>query len=46
MILQYAMGFPQALENSWSPELGFAVIILYIAGFALLAKTKAVWRED
>ena len=46
LILQYAMGFPQALENSWSPELGFAVIILYIVGFALLAKTKAVWRED
>jgi ABC-type multidrug transport system permease subunit len=46
LILQYAMGFPQALENSWSHELGFAVIILYIVGFALLAKTKAVWRED
>jgi ABC-2 type transport system permease protein len=46
LILQYAMGFPQALENSWSLELGFAIIILYIVGFALLAKTKAVWREN
>jgi ABC-2 type transport system permease protein len=46
LILQYAMGFPQALENSWSPELGFAVIIAYIIGFALLARTKAIWREN
>src|ERR671911_1386871 len=46
LILQYAMGFPQTLENSWSSELGFAVIIAYIIGFALLAETKAIWREN
>jgi ABC-2 type transport system permease protein len=46
LILQYAMGFPQTLGNSWSPELGFAVIIAYIIGFALLARTKAIWREN
>jgi ABC-2 type transport system permease protein len=44
LILQYAMGFPQTL--GWSPELGFAVIIAYIIGFALLARTKAIWREN
>jgi ABC-2 type transport system permease protein len=46
LILQHTMGFPQSLEDGWSPELGFAVIIAYIVGFALLAKTKAVWREN
>lgn len=46
LILQHAMGVPQALGDGWSPALGFAVIIAYIVGFALLAKTKAVWREN
>ena len=46
LILQHTMGFPQSLDDGWSPELGFAVIIAYIVGFALLAKTKAVWREN
>jgi ABC-2 type transport system permease protein len=45
LILQYAMGVPQALGDSWSPELGLAIIIAYIVGFSFLAKTKAVWRE-
>jgi ABC-2 type transport system permease protein len=45
LILQYAMGVPQALEEGWSPELGLAIIVAYIVGFALLAKTKAIWRE-
>jgi hypothetical protein len=40
------MGFPQELGDSWSLEIGFAVIIAYIVGFALLAATKAVWREN
>jgi ABC-2 type transport system permease protein len=44
LILQYGMGTPQTLEG-WSPEMGFAVISAYMAGFALIAKTKAVWRE-
>jgi hypothetical protein len=38
------MGVPQTLVG-WSPEIGFAVIFAYMIGFALLAKTKAVWRE-
>jgi ABC-2 type transport system permease protein len=44
LILQHGMGVPQDLEG-WSPEVGFAVIFAYMVGFALLAKTKAVWRE-
>src|ERR671921_2567408 len=46
LILQYTMGFPQELGDSWSLEIGFAVIIAYIVGFALLAATKAIWREN
>lgn len=46
LILQYTMGFPQELGDTWSLEIGFAVIIAYIVGFALLAATKAVWREN
>jgi ABC-2 type transport system permease protein len=44
LILQHGMGVSQTLEG-WSPEIGFAVIFAYMIGFALLAKTKAVWRE-
>ena len=44
LILQHGMGVPQTLEG-WSLEIGFAVIFAYMIGFALLAKTKAVWRE-
>ncbi|HZA48603.1 MAG TPA: ABC transporter permease [Nitrososphaera sp.] len=44
LILQHGMGISQTLEG-WSPEIGFAVIFAYMIGFALLAKTKAVWRE-
>jgi ABC-2 type transport system permease protein len=44
LILQYGMGAPQILDG-WSLEMGFAVIFAYMVGFALLAKTKAVWRE-
>jgi ABC-2 type transport system permease protein len=46
LIIQHTMGFPQELGDGWSPELGFVVIIAYIVGFALLAETKAVWREN
>jgi ABC-2 type transport system permease protein len=46
LILQYAIGNPPAVVDGWSPEIGFAVIIVYIVGFALLAMTKAVWREN
>jgi ABC-2 type transport system permease protein len=44
LILQHGMGVSQTLEG-WSPGIGFAVIFAYMVGFALLAKTKAVWRE-
>lgn len=44
LILQHGMGVPQTLAG-WSPEIGFSVIFAYMIGFALLAKTKAVWRE-
>jgi ABC-2 type transport system permease protein len=44
LILQHGMGIPQDLEG-WSPAIGFAVIFAYVIGFALLAQTKAVWRE-
>ena len=44
LMLQHGMGVPQAVEG-WSPGIGFAVIFVYLIGFALLAKTKAVWRE-
>ena len=46
LILQHAIGNPPVVEDDWSPEIGFAVIIVYIVGFALLAKTRAVWREN
>jgi ABC-2 type transport system permease protein len=46
LILQYTMGLPQTMGSSWSPEIGFTVLIVYIVGFALLAKTKGVWRES
>jgi ABC-2 type transport system permease protein len=45
LILRHGMGAPQILEG-WSPEIGFAVIFVYMVGFALLAKLKAVWREN
>jgi ABC-2 type transport system permease protein len=44
LILQQGMGTPQELEG-WSPAIGFTVIFVYMIGFALLAQTKAVWRE-
>ena len=46
LILQHAIGNPPAVGDDWSPEIGFAVIIVYIVGFVLLAKTRAVWREN
>jgi ABC-2 type transport system permease protein len=44
LILQQGMGIPEDL-GGWSPPIGFAVIFAYVIGFALLAQSKAAWRE-
>jgi len=44
LMLQYVMGKPT--PDFWSPGLGFAVQVAYLIGFVLLAKTKAIWREN
>jgi ABC-2 type transport system permease protein len=43
MTLQYIMGLPTPAE--WSVGLGYAVQVVYLVGFVVLAKTKALWRE-
>jgi ABC-2 type transport system permease protein len=43
LMLQYIMGIPTPEE--WNLELGLAVQVIYLVGFVLLAKTKAVWRD-
>ena len=43
LILQYTMGFP--VPKNWSITLGVGVQIIYLVGFVVLAKTKAIWRE-
>lgn len=44
LMLQYIMGMPTA--DDWSLGFGFAVQIAYLVGFIMLAKTKAIWREN
>ena len=44
LMLQYVMSKPT--PDFWSPGLGFAVQVAYLIGFVLLAKTKAIWREN
>lgn len=44
IILQYIMGVPA--PHGWSLGLGFAILIGYFVMFGLVAKLKAVWRED
>jgi ABC-2 type transport system permease protein len=44
LILQYITGLQT--PKDWSPGLGFGVLVLYLIGFLVLAKTKAVWREN
>jgi ABC-2 type transport system permease protein len=44
LILQYIIGVDTPKE--WSLALGFVVLIIYFMGFLLLAKTRAVWREN
>jgi ABC-2 type transport system permease protein len=43
LMLQYIMGVPP--PEGWNVELGLAVQVIYLVGFVLLAKTKAVWRD-
>jgi ABC-2 type transport system permease protein len=43
LILQYIMGIPTPEE--WSIGIGLSIQVMYLVGFVLLAKTKAVWRD-
>lgn len=43
LILQYIMG--KGVPEEWSLGFGFVVLIIYLIGFLVLAKTKAIWRE-
>src|SRR5919109_3424928 len=43
LMLQYIMGIPT--PEGWNVELGLAVQVIYLIGFVLLAKTRAVWRD-
>src|SRR5438094_4724315 len=42
LMLQYTMGLPTPIQ--WSISLGLLVLVLYVLGFVMLAKTKAIWR--
>ncbi len=44
LMLQYSMGFPTPQE--WSISLGLIVQISYLVFFIILAKKKALWREN
>ena len=44
LMLQDIMGIP--IPPDWSLEFGFAVQIAYLLAFIMLAKTKALWREN
>jgi ABC-2 type transport system permease protein len=43
LMLQYIMGIPTPI--GWSIWLGLTIQIIYLVGFVLLAKTKALWRD-
>ena len=43
LMLQYIMGIPT--PEGWSVGLGLTIQVIYLVGFVLLAKTKAVWRD-
>jgi ABC-2 type transport system permease protein len=43
LMLQYTMGLPT--PKDWSIGLGLLVQILYLVGFVMLAKTRAIWRD-
>ncbi len=44
LILQSIMG--EKVPQEWSLGFGFAVLLAYLVGFVMLAKTKAIWREN
>jgi ABC-2 type transport system permease protein len=44
LMLQYSMGF--STPSQWSIELGLTVQVAYLVFFVLLAKKKALWREN
>jgi ABC-2 type transport system permease protein len=44
LMLQYSMGFPT--PSQWSISLGLFVQIAYLIFFVVLAKKKALWREN
>jgi ABC-2 type transport system permease protein len=44
LMLQYSMGFPTPPE--WSISLGLSVQVAYFIFFIILAKKKALWREN
>ena len=43
LMLQYIMGIPT--PEGWNVGLGLTIQVIYLVGFVLLAKTKAVWRD-
>lgn len=43
VMMQYLMGLPTPI--GWSMYLGLGIQLLYLIGFLILAKTKALWRE-
>jgi ABC-2 type transport system permease protein len=43
LMLQYIMGIPT--PEGWNVGLGLVIQVIYLVGFVLLAKTKAVWRD-
>ncbi|WP_370519253.1 hypothetical protein [Nitrososphaera sp. AFS] len=43
LMLQYTMGLPT--PKDWSIGLGLLVQMLYLIGFVMLAKTRAIWRD-
>src|ERR687892_1057586 len=43
LMLQHIMGMPTPV--GWSIWLGLTIQIIYLVGFVLLAKTKALWRD-
>ncbi len=44
LMLQSIMGIQ--VPSGWSLGFGFAVQLAYLVGFIMLAKTKAIWREN
>jgi len=44
LLLQYSMGFP--VPQGWTISLGLFVQTLYFIFFILVAKKKALWREN